>query len=117
MDCLDCHNRPSHNYNAPQNFTDKIMSEGVIPKSLPEIKLIAMMVLNQVYSIKDSAFMAKRNQVIDYYTSGYPELLTEKKEAKMYAPKKETIDNILNYSKALSIRKSKHLEFIELNLN
>jgi len=43
--------------------------------------------------------------------------LTEKKEAKMYAPKQSTIDNILNYSKALSIRKSKHLNFIEFILN
>lgn len=44
-------------------------------------------------------------------------LLTEKKEDKMYGPKQETIDNILSYSKALSIRKSEHLDFIELILN
>jgi hypothetical protein len=44
-------------------------------------------------------------------------LLKEKKEKKMYSPKKETINNILNYSKALSIRKSKSLTFIELILN
>ncbi|MGB0888079.1 MAG: hypothetical protein ACPGSL_08155 [Vicingaceae bacterium] len=44
-------------------------------------------------------------------------LLTDKKENKMFTPKKETIDNILNYSKALSVRKSEHLDFIELNLN
>jgi len=44
-------------------------------------------------------------------------LLSEKKEAKMYAPKQSTIDNILNYSKALSIRKSQHLDFIEIILN
>lgn len=34
-----------------------------------------------------------------------------------YSPKKQTIDNILNYSKALSIKKSKNIEFIELILN
>lgn len=44
-------------------------------------------------------------------------LLNQQKEEKMYAPKKETIDNILNYSKALSIRKSEHLDFIEIILN
>ena len=44
-------------------------------------------------------------------------LLMEKKEDYMYAPKEATINNILNYSKALSIRKSKHLGFIELILN
>ena len=44
-------------------------------------------------------------------------LLTDKKENTMFAPKQETINNILNYSKALSIRKSEHLDFIELVLN
>ena len=44
-------------------------------------------------------------------------LLNQKKEEKMYTPKKETVDNILNYSKALSIRKSKNLEYIEMILN
>lgn len=44
-------------------------------------------------------------------------LLKQKKEEKMFTPKKETVDNILNYSKALSIRKSKHLDYIEMLLN
>lgn len=44
-------------------------------------------------------------------------LLSQKKENKMFAPKQKTINNILNYSKALSVRKSKHLDFIELVLN
>jgi hypothetical protein len=43
--------------------------------------------------------------------------LLEKKEEKMYSPKKETINNILNYSKALSIRKSINIDFIEIVLN
>lgn len=33
------------------------------------------------------------------------------------SPKKQTIDTILNYSKALSIKKSKHIGFIETILN
>ncbi len=44
-------------------------------------------------------------------------LLTKKKEDYMYVPKQQTIDNILNYSKALSVRKSKNLDFIEMILN
>ncbi|MDF1672877.1 MAG: hypothetical protein P1U41_05205 [Vicingaceae bacterium] len=44
-------------------------------------------------------------------------LLNLTKEKMYYTPKKETINNILNYSKALSIRKSKQLDFIELILN
>jgi hypothetical protein len=44
-------------------------------------------------------------------------LFSEEKKEEMYSPKKQTVANILNYSKALSIRKSAHLGFIETLLN
>jgi len=79
MDCLDCHNRPAHNYKTPQNFIDKSMSEGKISTALPGIKQIAMQILYKDYSTKDSAFLAIRNQVTAFYQSGHPELMTSKK--------------------------------------
>ncbi len=79
MDCLDCHNRPSHNYNAPQNFVDKSMESGKISSSLPGIKMLAMQSLNVDYSTKDSAFMAISSTVKDYYSSSYPEILENRK--------------------------------------
>ncbi len=79
MDCIDCHNRPSHNYKAPQVFTDKLMFDGVIPKDIPEIKMVAMMVLNQEYPTKDSAFTAIRSQVLEYYQNGHPDLMETRK--------------------------------------
>ena len=79
MDCLDCHNRPSHNYNAPQNFIDKLMSEGKISKTLPGIKQVAMSVLYPEYSTKDSAFQVINNKVNDFYKSKYPDLATNRK--------------------------------------
>ncbi len=75
MDCLDCHNRPSHNYRVPQNFIDQSMAEGRISKTLPSIKLIAMMALYQEYSTKDSAFTAINSQVREYYELVEPEVL------------------------------------------
>jgi len=79
MDCLDCHNRPAHNYRTPQNFVDKSLSEGKIATSLPEIKQISMKVLYKSYRTKDSAFMAIRSQVSDFYQTKYPNLVTERK--------------------------------------
>lgn len=79
MDCLDCHNRPSHNYNVPQNFVDKSIAEGKIKKSLPGIKQIAMTVLYKDYSTKDSAFMAINDQVTEHYKSSYPDLFASRK--------------------------------------
>ena len=80
MDCLDCHNRPSHNYNAPQNFVDKSMGIGKISKTLPAIKMLAMQVLYVDYSTKDSAFMAINSTINNYYSSSYPEILENRKK-------------------------------------
>ncbi|HCY43257.1 MAG TPA: cytochrome C [Prolixibacteraceae bacterium] len=79
MDCLDCHNRPSHNYNVPQNFIDKSIAAGKISKTLPGIKQISMTALYKTYSTKDSAFLAIKNQVYEFYQSSYPELMTSRK--------------------------------------
>lgn len=79
MDCLDCHNRPSHNYNAPQNFIDKLMADGKISKTLPGIKSLAMQSLYPEYSTKDSAFMAIQSVVTEYYNSNYPDILQNRK--------------------------------------
>lgn len=44
-------------------------------------------------------------------------LLHLKQENESQMPKKESVNNILGYSKSLSIRKSSHLEFLEIVLN
>ena len=38
MDCLDCHNRPAHASEMPENAVDKQMSIGRISPDLPYIK-------------------------------------------------------------------------------
>lgn len=80
MDCLDCHNRPSHNYNTPQNFVDKSIHSGKISETLPGIKMLAMQALYAEYSTKDSAFMAINSTINDYYASDYPEIMEKRKK-------------------------------------
>ena len=75
MDCLDCHNRPSHNYKSPQHFFDDAMTAGDISKDLPDIKIAAMDILKNDFPDKDSAFMAIEKGINDYYEMMYPELL------------------------------------------
>ncbi|NQU86447.1 MAG: NapC/NirT family cytochrome c [Mariniphaga sp.] len=103
MDCLDCHNRPSHNYNVPQNFIDMSMAEGEISKGLPAIKMAAMLVLNQDYPDKDSAFNAIETQIIEFYKLGYPEIYAENLSAINTAIEEIKIDyskNIFPFMKA-----------------
>ena len=80
MDCLDCHNRPSHDYAPPQNFIDEKMANGKISTDIPNIKLVAMMALYQDYPDKDSAFHAIATQVREFYEIGSPEVWEEQKE-------------------------------------
>ena len=79
MDCMDCHNRPSHNYQPPQNFIDDAITAGSISKSLPDIKVEAMTVLGQDYPTKDSAFRAISQQVNEYYTLMYEDIAKTRK--------------------------------------
>ena len=44
-------------------------------------------------------------------------LLKKQKEGEMQSPTASTISTILNYSKALSIKKSKEVDYIEQILN
>ena len=38
MDCIDCHNRISHNFKSPNDFMDDAMNTGLIAKDIPYIK-------------------------------------------------------------------------------
>ena len=47
MDCIDCHNRPAHQFNAPTDSVDRAMTLGKIDVSLPGIKREAVLALTQ----------------------------------------------------------------------
>jgi hypothetical protein len=80
MDCLDCHNRPSHNYQSPSTFFDQSMSAGRIDNSIPEIKMVAMGILHEDYPTKDSALKAIQVKVQEYYSDNYPEMMESDSE-------------------------------------
>jgi hypothetical protein len=80
MDCMDCHNRPSHNYQTPIFAINSAITAGMIPKELPEIKSKAMELMNVKYSTNDSAMMGIENGINSYYSENYNELFTAKPE-------------------------------------
>lgn len=75
MDCIDCHNRPSHIYKAPQHYVDNLMVTGRISKEIPFIKKTAMEILKLTYGTKDSAFMALQNGIMAFYKENYSDYL------------------------------------------
>lgn len=77
MDCMDCHNRPSHDYLSPQNFIDFAITAGDIPKDIPEIKSMAMMVLYKDFPTVDSAYKYFDYKLNKYYNKYYDEFMAE----------------------------------------
>src|SRR5690606_34584138 len=50
MDCIDCHNRPSHIFHQPDKMVNLYMSQNRIDSELPYIKSIAVQSLEIPYS-------------------------------------------------------------------
>jgi hypothetical protein len=75
MDCMDCHNRPSHIYLSPPDFIDIALADGSINKDIPYIKLAAMEALKSPYSSKDSANLMIEQTVLKFYKENHQALL------------------------------------------
>lgn len=78
MDCIDCHNRPSHNYKPPAFFVNNALTAGTIPVELPMIKSLAMDLTGKDYSTTDSAMLAIKNGINNYYKDNYPDIYNSK---------------------------------------
>lgn len=80
VDCMDCHNRPSHNYQTPVFFVNNAITAGNIPKELPDVKYVAMEALNDDYPSTDSAMIAIENEVNTYYSTMYEDIYNNEQE-------------------------------------
>ena len=74
MDCMDCHNRPTHIYEMPGRAMDEAMSAGTIDRTLPFIKQQGMEVLQLSYVSQDEAASQIPTRLRAYYRQNYPEL-------------------------------------------
>lgn len=74
MDCIDCHNRPSHIYlPADEAVNGKILTRN-IPVDLPFIKQQAMKVVSVEYKTQDEARTAIATELTNYYKSNYADI-------------------------------------------
>jgi hypothetical protein len=74
MDCVDCHNRPTHAFDLPENAVDKAMSNGRISPELPFIRKKAVEVLKVNYSARDVAQRNIREELNNFYRTNYPQI-------------------------------------------
>ena len=72
MDCIDCHNRPSHTFSPPERALDEALAAGEVPADLPWIKKLGLELLTEgEYPSRDEAIaqipakLAERYQSVD----------------------------------------------------
>ncbi|MCB9024266.1 MAG: NapC/NirT family cytochrome c [Lentimicrobiaceae bacterium] len=80
MDCMDCHNRPSHLYKSAPDYIDNAMISGLFSKNIPYIKNAAMEALKIPFDNKDTAMKSIRETVLAFYQDEYPDVLEKNKE-------------------------------------
>jgi len=71
MDCVDCHNRPTHKFDLPENAVDKAMSVGHISSELPFIKKKAVELLKVDYPARDVARQRIIDELNNFYRTNY----------------------------------------------
>jgi len=55
LDCIDCHNRPSHRYQSPMKAVNDALASGRLPHDLPWIKREAVAALSVDYATEEGA--------------------------------------------------------------
>jgi hypothetical protein len=73
MDCMDCHNRPSHTFELPDRAVDRAMSAGEISIELPYVKKKGVELLRVEYPDRATAVGKIAAGLTDFYRSSYPE--------------------------------------------
>jgi nitrate/TMAO reductase-like tetraheme cytochrome c subunit len=78
MDCVDCHNRPTHIYVSPDLSVDQSLMGRRLDVSLPFIKQEAVTVLSANYNTTDEAMRGIASSLQGYYESKYPDVAKTK---------------------------------------
>lgn len=80
MDCIDCHNRPTHIYRMPGRALDEAINASQIPADLPYIKREALKAITQGYPDGNTAREQIRNNLTSFYQTNYPDLMASDPE-------------------------------------
>jgi nitrate/TMAO reductase-like tetraheme cytochrome c subunit len=80
MQCVDCHNRPSHAFDLPDRAMDKAMALGDIPVSLPFIKKKGVEVLKATYGTSKEAADKLPQALINFYQEKYPTIYAKRSQ-------------------------------------
>ena len=89
MDCVDCHNRPSHRYRPPGLEIDVALRDGMIDRSLPYLKREGLRIIDAKYDSHEEAREAIVRELTTFYRENYPHIAADKADVM------ETAANVL----------------------
>jgi len=74
MQCVDCHNRPTHSFDLPDRAMDKALARGDIAVTLPYIKKRGVEVLKVGYQTREEAAAKLPGAIVGFYQQNYADL-------------------------------------------
>ena len=74
MDCIDCHNRPTHLFETPARETDAILQRQADLRELPFYKREVVKAASAIYPTHELGVAGVRDAVAGFYRSSYPDI-------------------------------------------
>lgn len=74
MDCVDCHNRPTHTFELPERGMDRILASGQASPALPSLKKTGVELLKASYSSRDEALRLIPERIEAFYREHHPDV-------------------------------------------
>jgi hypothetical protein len=74
LDCIDCHNRPTHIYRSPSAAMNIALHTGKIDPTLPNVKERGIEFLIAEYKTKEEGLQTVAEKVHAYYQNNYPDI-------------------------------------------
>ena len=80
MDCMDCHNRATHEFRNPEERVDEALAMRSMDRSLPYLKREAMKLLLASYSTQEEA-VKSMEELSEFYRSEYPTVYSTRQQS------------------------------------
>ncbi|HEY6951898.1 MAG TPA: NapC/NirT family cytochrome c [Bacteroidota bacterium] len=80
LDCIGCHNQPSHSYRPPVRLVDQSLAQGKISTELPNVRMASIQALVTPYATTAAAMDSIPQVFLGYYKDHYPVVADQKKD-------------------------------------
>lgn len=81
MDCMDCHNRPSHTYELPERALNRVLASGEMDRSLPFVRKVALSIIKEKYATTELSERDVPGKFNAWYEKNQPQVWLAKRDA------------------------------------